>query len=505
MPSHVQEPAIPASTARKIMAFVLVATLAVAGCSDTTAPLKEVPLVVRLEPLTETNVTGTVGTAAPVVPAVRARDQNGKPVRGVEVAFVTDGAITTRAARTDADGVASVGAWTLSTLAGTNTVTARASGSPDVVFTATARAGPVARLAHVSGDDQSAIAGATLPQPLSVKVSDSYGNAVSGATVEFAVVSGGGSIGSDPAVSDAEGVATSGPWTVGASSSAQEVKARAAGVELTFTARACDELCPPNALLFVRGGNIFLFLAWAHTVQLTFEGINIQPAWSPDGNRIAFARHGSGGQADIYLMNADGSGVVRRTAGMRLHSPAWSPDGTTLAVGSGSHYDGDIRLLSLADNEGNGIHLASMGTEPAWSPDGKKIAFVSLSGDDGYHALHVMNADGSGISAITLRDEGSIGSPKWSPDGKRVVFSKCIAAGCDLYSVSPDGAAPTIPAAVTRLTYLGNAWSPAWSPDGTRIAFTRGGWLSGSIAYVTADGGPAVEIISSGSQPAYRP
>ncbi|MGI8617571.1 MAG: hypothetical protein ACR2L6_00585 [Gemmatimonadaceae bacterium] len=507
MPSHVQEPAIPVLMARKIMAFVLVATLAVAGCSDSTGPLNDAPLLVRLEPLTETNVTGTVGTAAPVVPAVRATDQNGKPVAGVEIAFVTDGAIAKRAARTDADGVAAAGTWTLSALPGTNTVTARASGSEDVVFIAIARAGPIARLAHVSGNEQAAGLGATLPQRLSVKVSDLYGNPVSGATVEFAVVSGGGSIGGDPAVSDAEGVATSGLWTLGASPGAQQVKARAAGVEMTFFARGCDEPCPRGAqLLFVSNGDIFLTdLEASHTVQLTFSGRDYEPAWSPDGNRIAFVRRDVNFGRDIYLMNADGSGLVRRTTGAGLHSPAWSPDGNTLAVGTGDHYDGDIRLLSLSDNQGDGILLARMGTEPEWSPDGKKIAFVSLSGDDGYGALHVMNADGSGIFALTLRDEGALDSPTWSPDGKHIVFSKCLRNVCDLYSVDPDGATPNTPAQVTQLTQLGNAWSPDWSPDGTRIAFMRGGWLGGSIAYVTPDGEAAVEIPLSGSQPAWRP
>ncbi len=483
------------------MACVLVAALAVAGCADSTGPLDEVPVVVRLEPLTATNVTGTVGTAAPVVPAVRARDQNGKFLGGVAVAFVTNGAITTRAVRTGADGVASAGNWTLSTIAGANTVTARASGSADVVFTVTARAGPVARLTHVSGNDQSALPGATLPQRLSLKVSDTYGNPVGGGTVEFAVESGGGSIAGDPAVSNADGVATSGYWTLGASSGSQQVKARAAGVEMTFVARACDQQCPSSSLAFVRDLNIFSMVpGTSHIVQLTF-GRALEPTWSPDGKRIAFRGEVTTGAytRDIYLMNADGSGVLRRTTGGNFHSPAWSPDGNTLAVSSGSHYYGDIWLFSVGDNNANDIRIATMGAEPAWSPDGKKIAFVSLSGDDGYNALHVMNADGSGISSLTVRDAGAIHRPAWSPDGKRIVFSKCVEAVCDLYFVPPDGGT------VTQLTQLGNAWSPAWSPDGTRIAFSRGGWLSGSIAYIPADGGAPIDIVSDGSQPAWRP
>ncbi len=407
-------------------------------------------------------------------------------------------------ARTGADGVASGGTWTLGTHAGTNTVTARASGSDAVVFTATVRAGPVARLLGLP-DELTTEAGTTLPKPLSVLVSDSYGNAVSGATVQFSIISGGGSIGGDIAVSDAGGIATSGLWTLGASPGAQQAKAQAAGESVTFTALACYRSCrfSPN-FLFVRDGNIFAMqLETRKTVQLTFDGLSHDPAWSPDGDRIAFARYDAKNGYDIYLMNPDGSGVVRRTVGTKFHSPAWSPDGKTLAVTTGFVYSGEIQLLSVVDTGGGGIHLADMATAPAWSPDGKQIAFVSLSGDDGYHALHVINADGSGISAVTVRDEGSIGRPSWSPDGKRIVFTKCIAGGCDLYSVSPKGGA------LTQLTQLGNAFSPAWSPDGTRIAFAR--FISGStggqysLTIVTAEGAALVDFLAAGYSPAWRP
>ncbi|MBA3645257.1 MAG: PD40 domain-containing protein, partial [Gemmatimonadaceae bacterium] len=426
MPIHVPKSANQVFNARKIIAAVLAATFAGAGCSGTTEPLHEVPapataLIVRLDPLTQTSVTGTVGTPAPVVPAVRATDKNGKPIRGVEVSFVTDGTIRTRAERTDADGVASVGAWILKTSAGTNTVTAHVPGSDDVRFTAKALPGPVARL-FGSGNEQFAFAGTTLRTRLSVKVNDSYGNAVSGVTVEFTVVSGGGSLESGSAVSDSGGVATSGPWTLGASPATQKVTAIAAGVVATFIAHTCAGTCRSTAhLLYVWDGDIFTMdLGNSNTVQLTFDGHSYDPASSPDGSRIAFVRYDAKYVADIYLMNADGSSVVPRTTGADFHSPAWSPDGNTLAVAAGTYYTGSIRLLSVREKDGIDTQLASMATDPAWSPDGKQIAFVSLSGDDCFNALHLMNADGSGISAVTVRDEGCIEGPTWSPDGQRI-------------------------------------------------------------------------------------
>jgi Tol biopolymer transport system component len=65
-------------------------------------------------------------------------------------------------------------------------------------------------------------------------------------------------------------------------------------------------------------------------------------------------------------------------------------------------------VLNLDEAGSAPVTLTSMAAQPAWSPDGKQIAFVSMSGDDGYHALHVINADGSGLRVVVPRDEGFI-------------------------------------------------------------------------------------------------
>jgi Tol biopolymer transport system component len=143
-----------------------------------------------------------------------------------------------------------------------------------------------------------------------------------------------------------------------------------------------------------------------------------------------------------------------------------------------------------------------MAAMPAWSPDGRKIAFVSLSGDDGYHALHVMNADGSNVTALTLRDRGAIEHPTWSPDGQRIAFTKCVDGACDIVAVSANATAVT---AVEQITTVGNAFSPAWSPDGFWIAFTVGNYPAYSVVYVAANGGDEPMLLGSGSRPAWRP
>jgi Tol biopolymer transport system component len=363
------------------------------------------------------------------------------------------------------------------------------------------------RINPATGNNQTGPTGAALATPLRARLTNRSGNPVPGAPVTFEVVSGDGTVEGNSAVTDAQGFATSGSWILGPVAGTQQVRAGASGAETIFTAFACDDACQAAQLAFVRDERIYTLVNGA-AAPLTGGSKWGAPAWSPDGHRIAFVSyeewHGS-----IYLMNADGSGARRFADGH--DSPAWSPDGQLLAVDTGvCIYDCDIYLLSVAAPSSDRRHIASQGKEPAWSPDGTQIAFVSLSGDDGYHALYIMNADGSDVRTVTARDEGAIFHPTWSPDGRRIAFAKCLAGVCDIYAVNPDGSD------LERLTAMDPArlfdpaaFDPAWSPDGARIAFTlqssSGGGLGSSVAYIPADGGSPVTIVSPGHSPAWRP
>ncbi|HYT83298.1 MAG TPA: hypothetical protein VEK86_07600, partial [Gemmatimonadales bacterium] len=163
--------------------------------------------------------SAVVGTAVIVDPTVRAEDQFGNPVPGASITFAVSGgggSVTGPAQLTNGAGVATVGSWTLGTTVGTDTLTATLSGVTPVRFTATALAGAASRIQAIAGGGETVTVNAAVATAPAVRVTDQFGNAVAGASVTFAVDSGGGTLGGPSAVAtDTGGIARSPAWTIG--------------------------------------------------------------------------------------------------------------------------------------------------------------------------------------------------------------------------------------------------------------------------------------------------
>lgn len=196
-----------------------------------------------------------------------------------------------------------------------------------------------------------------------------------------------------------------------------------------------------------------------------------QPAWSPDGRRIAFVRNSlEAGNNQLHIMDADGTNLtwVPNTGIMR--DPAWAPDGRHLVF---SDFD-DHRIYSIRTDGTERTELARGRDEmdPAWSPDGTQIAFISnrLTDDvwSGFQLVYKMNADGTNQTRLTtfaLFEE----HPNWSPDGKRIAFHSSRPPFGGILGIDPDGGNLQVIASGQRAIN----WWPAWSPDGEKIVFTK--------------------------------
>jgi tol-pal system beta propeller repeat protein TolB len=149
-----------------------------------------------------------------------------------------------------------------------------------------------------------------------------------------------------------------------------------------------------------------------------------EPAWSPDGKRIAFASLRDGNK-EIYVMNTDGSNLRRLTNDPASDSsPRWSADGRILFT-SNRAGQADVYVMDAAG--GNVSRLTTvLAKEAAWAPDGRKVTFVSRSpemiGGQFWLQIWAMDADGSNVRMVT-RSPHSTFEPTWSPDGSAIAFT----------------------------------------------------------------------------------
>ncbi len=187
------------------------------------------------------------------------------------------------------------------------------------------------------------------------------------------------------------------------------------------------------------------------------------------------------GLPQIYLMNADGT-VQRQISDMPEGAcqPAWAPDGIRLAFISPCAFNQEtypgasILILNVDSEEVVRLPFIPGGDfDPAWSPDGTRIAFTSLRDFNRAQVYMINLADNTvtSLSANKVRDN----QPYWSPDGKQIAFVSTRRGPYQIWTMASDGADQTL---FSRSGSLKNT-HPVWSPDGQTIMFTQSEVLGG--------------------------
>ena len=231
-------------------------------------------------------------------------------------------------------------------------------------------------------------------------------------------------------------------------------------------------------------GPVFSAFCGSDSLLTLTNADHAYPNWSPDGTQIVFTSDMLDGNHEIYLMNADGSNVLRLTVDRwDDFSPVWSPDGRSIVFGSirrnGKH---DVYLMDSDSSNIQNVtnNPTSLDNHPKFTPDGTKIVFKSSRNtprhrpEERYdYKISEMNLDGTGLKRLTYCPEGWDSYPSVSPDGSKLLWRRIVpinhsdSGNSEIFVANRDGSNPR------NLTgNPGFDGYPAWSPNGKHIIFS---------------------------------
>ncbi len=202
----------------------------------------------------------------------------------------------------------------------------------------------------------------------------------------------------------------------------------------------------------------------------------LSPAWSPDGETLAYVSFEHKRTA-VYVQDIRSGRRQQVAAWPGLNAaPAWSPDGTRLALSLSKEGNPEIHVLNLVDNQLQRLtHEPAIDTEPTWSPDGRLIAFTSDRG--GSPQIYLMPSAGGPAKRISFAGSYNA-APDFSPKGDKIAL---LNGNGNSYSIAVLDLAKRH---TSLLSQTGMDESPCFAPNGGMVIYATGR----ELAAVSTDG-----------------
>jgi Tol biopolymer transport system component/DNA-binding winged helix-turn-helix (wHTH) protein len=223
------------------------------------------------------------------------------------------------------------------------------------------------------------------------------------------------------------------------------------------------------------GGIYTALVGGERSLRLTRDPGDGCPAWSPDDRQIAFMRY-SGKTLSIFTIPALGGTERRLYSGPAPFASglAWSPSGEFLAFPQSSAENPTrswISLLSVADSSVHPLTSpdgGSLDAEPAFSPDGSQLAFVRATIAGVSNDVYVMPTTGGQPRRLTFDHRPIVGPPAWTADGRDIIFSSTRGGPESLWRISVSGGTPRPIAGP-----IGEAGWPSIPPRGNKLVYEQ--------------------------------
>ncbi len=225
--------------------------------------------------------------------------------------------------------------------------------------------------------------------------------------------------------------------------------AEAEGVELTrveLPGEPVDFVWSPDGAGFgytvkESDGTFGLYVSGLDAATPTLLATSPRPAslgsWSPDLESFVYGLAGTGDDLGIFIKNPTGVNLIQVTTDADFN-PAWSPDGSKIAYGS-KLPDGSGQIFVIQSEGGEAVNVsgdAGNNTEFSWSPDSNRLMFVSDR--TGNEEIFTVRSNGTGLERLTTNSAAE-GEPRWSDDGSQILFYSDVSGEGDIFIMNADG------------------------------------------------------------------